>query len=104
MTTEYIALYEDMQIIDAIKKIKEIAPKTELIEIIFVLNTNKELVGTVELRDILIAPEHKTLGEITDRHYIYVVPETDQEEVALLGSKYNLKAIPVLNKKSSFYT
>ena len=99
MTTEYIALYEDMQIIDAIKKIKEIAPKTELIEIIFVLNTNKELVGTVELRDILIAPEHKTLGEITDRHYIYVVPETDQEEVALLGSKYNLKAIPVLNKK-----
>lgn len=99
MTTEYIALNSNLIIEDAIKKIKEIAPKTELIDTIFVVNENKELIGTAELRDILVAPESQKLEEITNEHFVYVEPETDQEEVALLASKYDLTAIPVLNKK-----
>ena len=99
MTTEYIALNSNLIIEDAIKKIKEIAPKTELIDTIFVVNKNKELIVTAELRDILVAPESQKLEEITNEHFVYVEPETDQEEVALLASKYDLTAIPVLNKK-----
>lgn len=99
MTTEYIALNSNLKIEDAIKKIKEIAPKTELIDTIFVVNRNKELIGTAELRDILVAPEGDQLQEITNDHFVYVEPETDQEEVALIASKYDLTAIPVLNKK-----
>ena len=99
MTTEYIALNSNLIIEDAIKKIKEIAPRTELIDTIFVVNKNKELIGTAELRDILVAPESQKLEEITNEHFVYVEPETDQEEVALLASKYDLTAIPVLNKK-----
>ena len=99
MTTEYIALNSNLIIEDAIKKIKEIAPRTELIDTIFVVNENKELIGTAELRDILVAPESQKLEEITNEHFVYVEPETDQEEVALLASKYDLTAIPVLNKK-----
>lgn len=88
-----------MIIEDVIKKIKEIAPKTELIDTIFVVNDKKELIGTAELRDILVAPENQKLQEITNEHFVYVEPETDQEEVALIASKYDLTAIPVLNKK-----
>lgn len=99
MTTEYIALNSNLIIEDAIKKIKEIAPKTELIDTIFVVNRNKELIGTAALRDILVAPEDQKLEEITNDHFLYVEPETDQEEVALIASKYDLTAIPVLNKK-----
>lgn len=98
MTTEYISLYWDMTVENALAKIKEIAPKTELIDYIYVINKEKELLGTVELRDLLIAASNKKLNDILDSHYIYVVPETDQEEVAKLVSKYDLKAIPVLNK------
>ena len=101
MTTEYIALNSNLVIEDAIKKIKEIAPKTELIDTIFVVNKNKELIGTAELRDILVAPEDQKLEEITNEHFVYVEPETDQEEVALIASKYDLTAIPVLNKKKA---
>ena len=91
MTTEYIALNANLPIEDAIKKIKEIAPKTELIDTIFVVNRKKELIGTAQLRDILVAPENEKLEEITNEHFVYVDPETDQEEVA----------IPVLNKKKA---
>lgn len=101
MTTEYIALNSNLPIEDAIKKIKEIAPKTELIDTIFVVNRKKELIGTAQLRDILVAPENEKLEEITNEHFVYVDPETDQEEVALIVSKYDLTAIPVLNKKKA---
>lgn len=99
MTTEYIALNSNLIIEKAIKKIKEIVPRTELIDTIFVVNKNKELIGTANLRDILVAPEDQKLEEITNKHFVYVEPEMDQEEVALIASKYNLTAIPVLNKK-----
>ena len=101
MTTEYIARNANLPIEDAIKKIKEIAPKTELIDTIFVVNRKKELIGTAQLRDILVAPENEKLEEITNEHFVYVDPETDQEEVALIVSKYDLTAIPVLNKKKA---
>ena len=39
--------------------------------------------------------ENEKLEEITNEHFVYVDPETDQEEVALIVSKYDLTAIPV---------
>ncbi|MCK4261099.1 MAG: magnesium transporter [Halanaerobiales bacterium] len=101
MTTEYIALKETLTTNQALLKIKKIAPKTEIIETIFVLNESKHLVGTVDLRDILIASDHQPLTEITDYNLITVLANTDQEEVALLVSKYDLTVIPVVNRKGA---
>lgn len=99
MTTAYIALNGQLTVGAALRKIKEIGPKTELIETIFVLNHQKQLVGTADLRDILIANDTDTLSSISEEQVIYVEPETDQEEVSLLVSKYDLNAIPVVNKR-----
>ena len=101
MTTEYIALSSRLTIEKAIKKIKEIGPKTEVIETIFVLNDKKELVGTADLRDILIADDNEVLENIMYETPVSVTPEVDQEEVSHLVSKYDLKAIPVTNRKNS---
>lgn len=98
MTTEYITLHSNLTIDKVLKKIKEIAPKTEVIETIFVTNEKKQLIGTAELRDILLAPENEELKDITNTDFISVEPELDQEEVARLASKYNLNVIPVVNK------
>ena len=101
MTTEYIALNSRLTMNAALKKIKEIGPKTEVIETIFVLNRNKQLVGTADLREIFLAGDDEQLSAIMDDNVISVAPETDQEEVALIVSKYDLKAIPVVNRNQS---
>ncbi|MFR7591294.1 MAG: magnesium transporter [Longibaculum sp.] len=101
MTTEYIALNAQLTVVNALMKIKEIAPKTEVIETIFVLNDKKQLIGTADLRDILVSDEKTTLKEIMDDQIISVYPETDQEEVSLLVSKYDLTTIPVVNKNKA---
>ncbi len=99
MTTEYIALYQDLTVKEAINKIKEIAPKTEYIQTIYVMNSNKKIKGTVDLRDLIIAKENLKLEEIAEENFIYVEPELDQEEVAKIVSKYDLNAVPVLNSR-----
>ncbi len=99
MTTEYIALSQDLTVKEAIKKIKEIVPKTEYIQTIYIMNSNKKIQGTVDLRDILVADENSKLQEIAEENFIYVTPDLDQEEVAKIVSKYDLNAVPVLNAK-----
>ena len=100
MTTRYIAFKEDLLIKDIMAKIKIIAPKTEVIEKIFVLNSRRELIGEADLRDILISPDDMELSEITNENVLSVYPGDDQEDVARTVSKYDLKVIPVINKKN----
>ncbi len=99
MTTEYIALYKDLTVKEAIKKIKEIAPKTEYIQTIYIMDSNKKIRGIVDLREIIISKESLKLEEIAEEKFVYVSPELDQEEVAKIVSKYDLNAVPVLNSR-----
>lgn len=97
MTTEFIALNRNLTISEALDKIREIGPDTEVIELIFILNNNHELVGTADLRDILSSDTNTLLSSITNETILTVYPEMDQEKVAWLVSKYDLKAIAVVN-------
>lgn len=99
MTTQYIALKENLSTKEALQKIKDIGPKTEVIEKIFVTNLQNELIGFADLRDILTASDDMMLLDIMDENIIFVYPDADQEEASLIVSKYDLKALPVVNKK-----
>lgn len=98
MTTEFIALKKHLNVKEALLKIKKIGPRTEVIELIFIIDDENKLVGTVDLRDIFVASDETILQDLTNIHVISVFPETDQEKVSLLVSKYDLKAIPVVNR------
>ncbi len=100
MTTEYILLYKGLTTEQALNKIKEIGPDTEVIDTIFIMNEEKALVGTVDLREILNFPDDMLLEEFMDDNLILVTPEMDQEFVAHQVAKYDLSAIPVVNKNN----
>lgn len=98
MTTAYIALKEDRTVQQGLEKIREIGPKTEVIETIFIIDEIRKLIGWVDLRDLLASPKSALLHDIMHEDVISVEPETDQEETARLVSKYDLKALPVVSK------
>ena len=54
---------------------------------------------SADLRDILISSDETKLSEIMDENPKYVYVEEDQEDVARLVSKYDLKVVPVINHK-----
>ncbi|MCR4652934.1 MAG: magnesium transporter [Eubacterium sp.] len=97
MTTDYIALREDFTVYDGLVKIREISPKTEMIETIYVINSARQLIGCIDLRKLLTAKRDTVIGTIMEEQVISVLPETDQEEAAHLVSRYDLNAIPVVS-------
>ena len=93
-----LALNGNLTIKEAFEKLKIISPKTEFIDTFFVTNKTKKLIGTIDIRTMLSSGENEILDNIADKNFKYVEPEVDQEEVALMASKYDLTVIPVLNK------
>lgn len=99
MTTEFIVVRSSDTIGKTLQTIRDVNPDTEVIDIIYVQNAQRRLVGTVGIRELLAAAENTRVGDIMDPDVISVTPETDQQEVAQTVSKYDMKAIPVVNHK-----
>ena len=101
MTTAYIALDEKLTVEQGMRRIRQIANKSEVIETIYIVDHSQSLVGVANLRDFLTAKKDDLLKDIMKVNPIYVHPEDDQEYAAKLVSKYDLNAIPVVNNRGS---
>lgn len=98
MTTEYITLNQNMTLEEAYFKVCSIAPKSEIIEEIYVTDESNKMIGKINIRDLLVPDRSNQLSSIITKKVISVTPDIDQEEVARIVSKYDLKAIPVVNE------
>src|SRR5438552_1648130 len=99
MTTEYFSLTEDTTAEEAIRKLQG-AKDTGNVFYVYVTDSGEKLVGVLSLRQLLQVPPHTRLGTMIKREVISVSTDTDQEEVAKLVARYNLLAIPVVDKES----
>jgi magnesium transporter len=100
MTTEYIALHDNLTAGEGLQTIRKIAPKTEFIETIYIIDNARKLIGSVSLRQLLAAPKSTPITSLMNDQVISVSPETDQEEASQLVSRYDLDAIPVVSKSN----
>ncbi|MDD6352328.1 MAG: magnesium transporter [Lachnospiraceae bacterium] len=100
MTTEYIALHDNLTAGEGLQTIRKIAPKTEFIETIYVIDKSRKLIGSVSLRQLLAAPKATPISSLMNDQVISIYPETDQEEASKLVSRYDLDAIPVVSKSN----
>lgn len=100
MTTDYIALRDTMTIEQGLKKIREIAPKTEVLETIYIINSYRQLVGKCDLRDLFSNPHDTLLKDIMQENVKTLRPEDDQEVAARTVAKYDLHAIPVISERN----
>ena len=65
---------------------------------IYVTDNNKRLQGTLSLKDLIVAKPEAIISEIMNRNIIYAYTDTDQEEVAKLIQRYDLLALPIVDK------
>ena len=100
MTTEYFSLPEHTTAEEAIHKLQG-AKDTENVFYVYVTDKADKLVGVLSLRQLLQVPPHTRFGTMIKRDVISVATDTDQEEVAKLVGRYNLLAIPVVDKDST---
>ncbi len=99
MTPEYISLKENLTVSGALERIRSLANATEVIYYLYVTDSSRCLTGIVSLRDLVISAPEETLGAIMTRDVVCVHTDTDQEEVAKLIQRYDLLAIPVVDRE-----
>ncbi|MFY9174903.1 MAG: magnesium transporter [Peptococcia bacterium] len=101
MTTEYVAIREDITAARAIEELRQIAPDAETVYYVYVINTENKLVGVISLRELIIATPSAIIKDILRSNVISVPVDMDQEEVAHIVSKYNFLAVPVVDHEGA---
>lgn len=76
--------------------------KFESIDYIYIVDENNILKGIVSIKELFRAHKLTAVNEIMSTEIVSVRAHTDQEHVALLAVKHNLKSIPVLDKDDHF--
>jgi len=102
MTTEFVRLDPKMIVGDALKHIRSVAREKESIYACYVLDPQGgKLIGAVSLRDLVMADINTPVTEVMRKKPVTANAFDDQEDVAKKIGKYNLLAIPVVEKDGS---
>ena len=99
MTPEYISLKETLTVAETIEKIRTLARASELIYYLYVTDASRHLTGIVSIRDLVLHSPDQTLDEFMTRDVIYAKTDMDQEEVARLIQRYDLLALPIVDRE-----
>lgn len=91
---------EENSVKDVIEKIKK--ERFQFLDYIYVLDEEKRIKGVFSTRDLFLRETDERVCEFMEKNVICVKEFTDQEKVAILALKKNLKAIPVLDDNGYF--
>ena len=100
MTVEYVDLKESLTVTQAIERIRKVGVDSETIDVCYVLDKQRKLIGMVELRSLLFCKAEDLIGDIMDEKVISIHTLMDQEEVAAQFKKYDFTAMPVVDNEN----
>ncbi len=99
MTAEFIDLRRDMTCAEAIAHIRATGVDKETVYVAYVTDAARVLIGTVPLRSLLFASAEDRIGDIMDEDIICASTMDDRETVANTVSKYDMLAIPIVDRE-----
>ena len=100
MNMEFLSLKKDMTVEDAFKRIRRIGGELETINILYVTDPTRHLLGVLSVRDLLLAEEDDLIEEIMDPDVVWAKTTDDKEDVAQALSKYDFLAMPVVDQEN----
>ena len=100
MTTEYASLPADVTAGEAITRLRSQAPDSESIYYIYVLDGERQLLGFVSLRDLILAKPTALVADLMQRDPISVRVEEPREKVVEKLARFDFIAIPVVDDRN----
>ena len=100
MTSEFLDVNINMDVAEALKRVKKIAQDVQTMNCLFVVDSKKTLKGVVSIKDFILADPTLPIVDIMDDNIVSAHVNDDQEEIALLFQKYDIQVLPVVDKES----
>lgn len=98
MTSDYASIPAELTAREAIDHLRRIAPDAETIYQAFVIDAERRLLGTVSLRELIVAAPMSRVSELMKTELVSVKVDAPREEAVQLISKYDLIALPVVDE------
>ena len=99
MAIELVKCNINWKINQCIELIKKQAKNVQNIFSVYVTDDKGKLLGTVSLKDIILAKDNSSIKDVFDDYIISVDAHMNQEEVSQIMQKYDLTVLPVINKR-----
>ena len=98
MTTELVAIDKSLTAAEAIEAVRRQGREVERFYTVWVVDAQRRLQGTVRLDDLIVAEPSQCVADFVQAPLAIVAPDLDQEEVGHLIARYNLVALPVVDR------
>jgi CBS domain-containing protein/sporulation protein YlmC with PRC-barrel domain len=97
MTTDFVAVPHEGSVADAMEALRRFAGDPDTVSEIYLVDGHRGLKGSVPLLRLMLALPESRLAVLTESQVISCRVDTDEDEVAELFDKYNLRTLPVVN-------
>ncbi len=102
MNTDVITLMQDFTIEKSIQILQRLQPSVELHQNIYVTSQENELVGHINLEDLVLKNPQTRLSSILRKNDLVVNVDEDQETIAYRMVHYKLMTVPVVGDNNVF--
>ncbi len=99
MTTEYVQLRQGLTVGEALEKIRQTDQDKETVYYTYVTDERRKLMQVVSLRQLLFSIPTAYIRDIASERVLKAYTEMPQEDVAQLMKRYDLLALPVVDRE-----
>ena len=99
MAKELIKVNENWSVTRCVKEMRTQASEVTRVHSVYVVDNDNILLGRLSLKDLLVAEQKTKIKSIYKKNVDHVFDSDTAESVASTMQKYDLGAIPVINKK-----
>jgi len=100
MTTDYLTFSPHRTVAEVISELREKKPEAAELYNLCVTEDDDELIGTFNLRDLVLAEPGATLEKIMKDEPVFLYDDQKAGAIAEIVSKYNLLAVPVVDRSN----
>ena len=97
MTSDYVSIASGMTVSQAMMRVRQTAPDAETVYQLYVLDSDGQLIGTMSLRQLMVARPGALVDDIMIKDVIRTRVDNAQEDVARIVARYDLIALPVID-------
>lgn len=99
MTAKFVRVRPQQTVGDVLHALRSIDPQVATVANLYVVDESDRLQGVVSLRRLLPANPDVRVDALMVREVVASRPETPQEEVARIVSKYSFNALPIVDEQ-----
>ncbi len=100
MTTDILSFKPEITVEEVIDDLRNKKPDPSELYNLFVIESDDKLIGTFNLRDLVIAPPDALISQIMKSDPVFLFDNQKVDDIAELISKYNLLAVPVVDPEN----